>query len=131
MNENDCRILARACGLCWHREAQNYAAGNYQCVCGYETPYESYFRRHCNEKNNHNFSTPDDWELVRQKVVVPNALIIDSYLIWGHVAYIANIGLGKFSSWLLFMSPERLCQLICNWIKSRPDLFPWVVEMME
>ena len=98
MTENDCRILARACNLQWSI---------------YPRP---------------TFSTADDWELVRVKVVVPNWVHYKPWL-WEHLRgsdYSLDL-LGEF----VILSPIQQNQNCANWVKSRPDLFPWVREMME
>ena len=75
ISELDCRILAKACGLCWHEWKQDLGDASVSCIhCGVELLPET--------EVNPTFTTPDDWEMVRVRVVVPNALIIDSYLIW-------------------------------------------------
>ena len=94
MTELDCRILARACNLQWSI---------------YPRP---------------TFTTPDDWELVRVKIIAgPNVGAFHQWLI-DHKSW-----LGSGFEWWLMRTPEQCCQLVCNWIKARPDLFPWVVGM--
>jgi hypothetical protein len=69
--------------------------------------------------NNCTFTTPDDWELVRVKVIMPNTEEFRLYLRgkWSMIEWIGN-------------TPEQCSQFVCNWIKFRPDLFEWV-EVME
>ena len=62
------------------------------------------------------FTTADDWELVRVKVV-------HSYL---------NDCIDYIDKRVSIADPPRqLCEVTCNWIKSRPDLFPWVDKVEE
>jgi hypothetical protein len=69
-------------------------------------------------KDNPSFTTPDDWELVRVKVVLPNMDVFET------IIYDNGIG------WWLLKTPEETSQTVADIVKSRPDLFPWV-EMME
>ena len=100
MTDLDRRILTKACGLEWHDKKLDV--------------YEK--RLHI---ANRTFATPDDWEMVRVKVVVPN---LDDFA--------EDFNLLSLYGWLL-QSPKELCQLAVGWIKSRPDLFPWVEKMEE
>lgn len=107
MTENDQLILWRACS---------------------PDDYDTYMIARmmgCRAKKPPTFTTADDWELVRQSVVVELRGIFHNWL--------KNVEHPQVSGfeWWLTLSPEECCQLVCNWIKSRPDLFPWVVEMEE
>lgn len=115
MEINDRKILAKACGLVWHEITETN--GYYRCSCGasFHGLESLQARRHA-EKSNPTFTTPDDWELVRVKVVVPN---LDEYA--------DAFDLVSKYAWLL-QSPEDNCQDAVTWIRSRPDLFPWVRE---
>ena len=99
MTELDCRILARACDLNW------------AIVGGISNL----------------FTTPDDWEVVRVKVVVPNMIEYSRYMALTFIrgdAYSVMLWMGK-------QTPENFCESVIEFIKSRPDLFPWVREMLE
>jgi hypothetical protein len=119
ISELDRRILAKACGLCWHEWRQDMGDASVSCIhCGAELLPET--------KDNPTFTTPDDWELVRVRVIAgPNVGAFHQWLI-DHKSW-----LGSGFEWWLMRTPEQCCQLVCNWIKARPDLFPWVGEMME
>ena len=121
MTENDRRILAKACGVCWH----DYKIGDgfvSTCSCGRRG---CIVREFCGSANP-TFSVPDDWELVRVKIIAgPNVGAFHQWLI-DHKSW-----LGSGFEWWLMRTPEQCCQLVCNWIKARPDLFPWVGEMEE
>lgn len=92
MNENDRRILTKACDLPFYK---------------WEDPW---------------FDTADDWELVRVHVIVPNQEAFVVFL-WSEETWPLN-------KWIA-LSCERKCQYAADFIKSRPDLFPWAVEMEE
>ena len=109
MTDLDRKILAKACGVCWHNLWDKYGYRRLFCpLCG----------KQANKLDHPDFDTPDDWELVRAKVVVPNLddFAEDFYLL-------------SLYGWLL-ESPKELCQLAVDWIKSCPDLFPWVAEFI-
>ena len=120
MTNLDLRILTRACGLEWHYLVSDKfgALDHYTCSCGKEYVSKGAFYEHL-VRSGVTFSTPDDWELVKVRVVIPNKEDFRPYLKenWTIFEWIGN-------------TPEQCCQLVCNWIKSRPDLFPWVVELM-
>ena len=98
MTDLDRRILTKACGLEWRERMLEHGVINID--------------------RNPTFTTPDDWELVREKVVVPNLNDFEG-----------DFNLLSLYGWLL-KSPEECCQDAANWIKSRPDLFPWVEKMV-
>lgn len=124
MNELDRRILTKACGLCWHEPEDILDEHNMPCVkckvCG-EVVYYLHFtdRPYCHE--NHTFTTADDWELVRQKVVVPNQEAfcehLDKHGVWPII-------------WFSLSSEDRN-KIAADFIKAQPNRFPWVVEMEE
>jgi hypothetical protein len=128
MTDNDCRILAKACGLKWH----GLGLGG-KCSCG-ETIYSS----RTNHWNCH-FATPDDWELVRMKVVEglnkDAADDLTDFIDSAFVDFInTNNGAPQFSDafhWWITRTPKEQCQIAADFIKARPDLFPWVGEMEE
>ncbi len=97
MTDLDRRILTKACGLEWRERMLEHGVINID--------------------RNPTFTTPDDWELVREKVVVPNLNDFEG-----------DFNLLSLYGWLL-KSPEECCQDAAGFIKSRSDLFPWVGEM--
>lgn len=108
MNENDRRILAKACGLCWHEIVYDSDDGHYFCqLCG-DIPE---WPHNCHPT----FATADDWELVRQLVVVPNQEAFVVFL-WSEETWPLN-------KWIA-LSCERKCQYAADFIKTSPDLFP-------
>lgn len=114
ISELDCRILAKACGLCWHEWKQDLGDASVSCIhCGVELLPET--------KVNPTFTTPDDWELVRVKVVRDYRGVF--------VEFILDDGITAIRWWLT-QSPEELCRLAADFIKSHPGLFPWVVELI-
>lgn len=118
LSDLDRRILARACNFCLHEKCEHVLIKNdkAQCkVCGEWTKVKwdengFYFP-------NPTFTTADDWEMVRVKVILPNILLFES------IIYDNGI------QWWLQKTSHELCQTTVDIIKSRPDLFPWVVEM--
>ena len=107
MTEEDRKLLTGACGLCWHDLWDKDGYRRLACpICG----------KQANKIDNPDFTTADDWELVRVKVA--HKYLNDC------IDYIDK----RVS---ITDPPELLCQAVCNWIKSSPDLFPWVAEMME
>lgn len=121
LSDLDRRILARACNFCLHEKCEHVLIKNdkAQCkVCGEWTKVKwdengFYFP-------NPTFTTPDDWELVRQNVVVPNFYEITK-----------DIDARSLIIALVMQTPQMMCLFILNWIKSRPDLFPWITEMLK
>jgi len=99
MTDLDRRILTKACGLEWRERMLEHGVINID--------------------RNPTFTTPDDWELVREKVVVPNLNDFEG-----------DFNLLSLYDWLL-KSPEECCQDAAGFIKSRPDLFPWVTEILK
>lgn len=127
LSESDCRILARACKICLH-EGNNVLIKNdkVQCrLCG------EWARVKWDENGfyfpNPTFSTADDWELVRVKVVQDYRGEFGEFIISD---CIKDDGITAIRWWLT-QSPEELCRHAADFIKSRPDLFPWVEKMME
>lgn len=131
MTENDRKILTRACGLCWHEPEDILDEHNMPCVkckvCG-EVVYYLHFtdRPYCHE--NPTFTTADDWELVRVKVIVPHIEDFSNHLY--RIGYDNIVINGEFV-FVFTMSPIALCEVAADFIKARPDLFPWVGEMEE
>lgn len=114
MNENDRRILTKACGLCWHEWGQDK-----------NDPEEAFpVCQKCNCRRYHvpdnpTFTTADDWELVRVRVVVPNQEAFCEYL-------------DKHGVWMIIwfsLSSEDRNKISVDFIKAHPNRFPWVVEM--
>lgn len=130
LSELDCKILARAVGFCWRwHEWVFYGVDEdgfhfWQCECGQKLynkdncgkPPSFFFPHIC---TNPTFTTADDWEMVRVKVILPNILLFES------IIYDNGI------QWWLQKTSHELCQTTVDIIKSRPDLFPWVEEMEE
>jgi hypothetical protein len=116
ISELDCRILAKACGVCWH----DYKIGDgfvSTCSCGRRG---CIVREFCGSANP-TFSVPDDWELVRVNVVVPNQEAFCEYL-------------DKHGVWPIIwfsLSSEDRNKIAADFIKARPDLFPWAIIEME
>lgn len=114
MDENDRRILAKACGLCWHEYRQDDEKDDYyryciHCGCSRAGVGDGRF----------NPTLPDNWEMVRVKVVVPNQEAFCEHL-------------DKHGVWMIIwfsLSSEDRNKIAANFIKSRPALFPWAVEM--
>lgn len=131
MTELDCRILARACGLEWHYLVSDKlgALDHYTCSCGKEYVSKGTFYEHL-VRSGVTFSTPDDWELVRVKVIIVDTVRLDNFYHFVHQSWEHKICFPATLEWILTLSPTDLCQLVCNWTKSRPDLFPWLVELM-
>ena len=124
LSESDRRLLTKACGLCWHvknpyvkTENGTYLFSPYCKECGEVIYKDDWYYGGLIDNFHHDFTTPDDWELVRVKVVHSYLNDCIDYIIDKRVS-IAD-------------PPRQLCEVTCNWIKSRPDLFPWVVEMVE
>lgn len=128
ISELDRKILTKACGL----ESDKY----WFCLkCYKELPWTHVtYKETCTkcgslviEKGGiPDFTAPDDWELVRVKVVVPNMIEYSRYMALTFIR-------GDAYSVMLWMSkqtPENLCESVIEFIKSCPDLFPWA-EMME
>jgi hypothetical protein len=100
LSELDRRILARACGIPFDK---------------WDGPW---------------FDSPDDWELVRVKVVVPHITINpSSFSNWICMRYSEYFD--DSTEWILTMAPAECCQMVADFIKESHDLFPWVVEMEE
>lgn len=70
-------------------------------------------------KANRTFTSADDWDMVRVKVVLPNMDVFET------IIYDNGIG------WWLLKTPGEASQTVAGIVKSRPDMFPWVKEMME
>lgn len=117
ISELDRRTLTMACGLEWHEQTEITRHGypGTRCSCGLEWDWKD---TGC--KGNPTFSTADDWELVRVNVVVPNQEAFVVFL-WSEETWPLN-------KWIA-LSCERKCQYAADFVKARPDLFPWVVEM--
>lgn len=129
MNELDCRILARACGLCWHEPSKATLENNTlicRCIhCGNVFDFADLELGY-----NPTFDAADDWELVRQKVVVPHLVEFCLYL--GGCVGSPPYGYYALSlEWILHQEPIHMIEKCLNFIRSRPDIFPWVVEMEE
>lgn len=116
LNDLDRRILAKACGLEWHEQTEITRHGypGTRCSCGLEWDWKD---TGC--KGNPTFSTADDWELVRVKVILPNILLFES------IIYDNGI------QWWLQKTSHELCKTAVDIIKAHPNRFPWVVEVME
>jgi hypothetical protein len=90
-------------------------------------------------KDNPTFTTPDDWELVRVKVVEglnkDAADDLTDFIDSAFVDFInTNNGAPQFSDafhWWITRTPKEQCQIAADFIKSSHDLFPWVEEMKE
>lgn len=77
----------------------------------------------------HSYTTPDDWELVRMKVVVPHITINpSSFSNWICMRYSEYFD--DSTEWILTMAPAECCQMVADFIKESPDLFPWVVDFI-
>ena len=109
MTDLDRRILTKACGLEWRERMLEHGVINID--------------------RNRTFTTPDDWELVRVKVVVPNVEDFARYLY--SLLTPDDKYYNSWSSIIDQLLTIQLCQLTTDFIKSRPDLFPWVEEMEE
>jgi hypothetical protein len=107
------RILANVCGIEWVEDVEvtnNFDEGCSQLrICVHENP---------------DFTTPDDWELVRKSIKAQNAKIKREYLI-----YLEDIDMSPLDCTLL--SPKEQCEQYLDFMKAYPDLFPWVEEMEE
>ncbi|MEN6621448.1 MAG: hypothetical protein ABFD50_07875 [Smithella sp.] len=79
-------------------------------------------------KANRTFASADDWELVREKVVVPNLEAFSDYL-WQKWLNIGPNG-SSCLMWFLTLSIEQRCQLVCDFIKANPHLFPAVMQYL-
>ena len=117
------RLQEQGLGECWH------AVSDYCCSCGdcfNETAHVDYLGRTIDThlSQNRAFTTPDDWEMVRVKVVVPN---VDNYLEYFQDEY--EHAWYAFAERMITSSAATLCQDAVDFIKSRPDLFPWVREI--
>jgi hypothetical protein len=119
LSDIDRKILARACGLGWPEPEP--------CPhCGYYCNNNTVFCRP--PLQNPTFTTPDDWELVRVKVVVPHITINpSSFSNWICMRYSEYFD--DSTEWILTMAPAECCQMVADFIKESPDLFPWVEEM--
>jgi hypothetical protein len=123
ISELDCRILAKACGVCWH----DYKIGDgfvSTCSCGRRG---CIVREFCGSANP-TFSVPDDWELVRVRVIIPNLREFRDSLF----LYVTSVCRDTSSlEWWWTKTPEEKCQIAADFIKARPDLFPWVVDFLR
>jgi hypothetical protein len=120
ISDLDRRILARATNTPWHELVSDKLGvlDHFTCSCGKEYVSKGAFLEHL-IRCGVTFSTPDDWEMVRVKVILPNILLFES------IIYDNGI------QWWLQKTSHELCQTTVDIIQSRPDLFPWVEEMME
>lgn len=122
MTDLDRKILARACGLCWHEWVMEDDYIHAHCkLCGKKGDYVD------TEWPTLSFTTPDDWELVRVTVVVPHITINpSSFSNWICMRYSEYFD--DSTEWILTMAPAECCQMVADFIKESPDLFPWVAE---
>lgn len=120
MTDEDRKLLTEACGECWHDvKSSMYFCFPERCLsCG--KLITSLSRR--------TFATADDWELVREKVVVPTAGEFCSFL-WSYWAL--NTSSKSFIIWFLTLSIEERCELAVDFIKENPELFKKWIEEME
>ena len=134
LSESDRRILTRACGLCWHvenpyvkTENGTYLFSPYCKECGEVIYKDGWYYGGLIDNFHHDFSTPDDWELVRVKVVQGYRGAFGEFIVSD---CIKDDGITAIRWWLT-QSPEELCRHAVNFIKAHSDLFPWVVEREE
>ena len=120
MTESDRKLLTEACGLCWHEV--EYQGDSFCCHCG----------EHYTTVQNHTFLTADDWELVLEKVVVPNKRLFNLYVDhkfrsgeWNALVHNAT----SFE-WFLTLSIKKRMELVVEFIKVNPNLFPEVMEYL-
>jgi len=119
MTDLDRKILAKACGL---REGHIYRLLDNGITVECRQCGDTRDRDLIDEASQcliPTFTTPDDWELVRVRVVLPNLNDFEG-----------DFNLLSLYGWLL-KSPEECCQDAAGFIKSRHDLFPWVAEIAE
>ena len=112
MTNLDQKILTQAIGECRH---SNYISADGKCYdCGKKISACDIFI------SRRTFDSADDWNVVR-------VFLINNY----HEAFSEYIR-ARYSifDWI-GMAPEQCCQEAAVFTKVHPDLFPWVVEMME
>jgi len=141
MTDLDRKILAKACGMCWHEwnpEYQNGMVANkingrYEgwnnipmCLkCDYRGVYGY----------NLTFTTPDDWKLARERVVEEHRSLFYPFAIeYGYYGDQPPIGGGapvyKILSWWDNLSPDEHCQLAADFIKAYSGQFPQVADFI-
>lgn len=104
INESDRRILAAACGLEW---LELTAEMDTLEMVGKHRP---------------SFTTPDDWELVRTKVVIQNVGAFTEFM--GSVWFNKDPVMLYLNEWWLTLSPEECCELVADFILANSNLFP-------
>ena len=122
MTESDRKLLTLACGECWHQLEYDRDEGYYFCnKCG-DIPGNI-------NRLNRTFTHADDWELVREKVVLPNEHDFAFYCMDKYYYKSGRIFQELFE-WFLSLSIEERCQLACDFIKANLHLFPAVMEYL-
>lgn len=100
MNNPRRRLLTEALGEEWH----DYHLGDYtvlsSCSCG----LEGFAVREICTKANRTFTSADDYEALREKVIVPNII---EFMTW---MYAYDSGLFHW----LTLTPEERCEVICD-----------------
>lgn len=126
ISETKRKLLTAACGLCWH-EWESESSGMTCKVCGYRIAY------HTTPPHNPTFASPEDWELVRVKVVVPNFNEFVAYIWKGQVDYTGGVH-DAFAYWLTLPIEER-CELVAEFCiymyERKAEGFEWVKAIIE
>jgi hypothetical protein len=115
------KLLTEALGECWHEIAYT-RANAFKCSCGEVFHHGEALeaKLHC-KKLNRTFATADDYEALREKVIVPNAEKFVEYL------ELRPDGVLLFDrfAWWLTLSPEERNEIICDF---GIDVLGWEVK---
>jgi len=125
MTESDRKLLTLACGECWHEfEFWNSGVSNICKHCRRWFHWKQEDQDELRKQKDRTFTHADDWELVREKVIVLN---LDMFVAWVkhqlHCIRHSQCSVGDMipkdalEVWLP-LSVEERCQLACDFGKE-------------
>ena len=128
LTEDDRKRLMELLGECWHEDSGNFAAGNYQCMCGFESPYRENFKEHCENKHR-TFTTPDDMIALAealQKKGEWKDFAISAFMKWEETTFDrkyrrTELDIVYFTYWLMVENPARFCWLVAELTKGEKE----------
>lgn len=108
----------------WHEYTIGYETGGLsKCSCG--NTGCAVLDICANE--NREFNKPEDWEIVRQKIVLPNIELFQSF-VWNeflclkinkNIYDVRDVDSIRIISWLFLKTPEELCEIAVSFLKHR------------